>query len=224
VPTLKNPAAWQLGLGVSIAAVATLALAGCSSGSSSSPAGSGSPAGSSSTGSSGSAAGSSSSPSAASSGSAPSWAAALGPGTTVTPPQSVAPGHGSPGAAVLGYVRSLSNKDPDGACGYAAPSEQSACTSSLTQAPKDQLPYFHNEAIAYVVTHGTQALVGITGSLCSPGSTPECVTNTDPAAVFSSGKSFASLWSQAQAASSSSSNSYSLAPCVEVSGKWYLGV
>jgi hypothetical protein len=202
VRTLKNPAAWRLGLRVSIAAGATLALAACSSGSSSGSAG---------------ASGS------GSSGSTPSWAAALGPGTTVTLPRSVTPGHDSPGAAVLGYVNSLTDKDPKAACGYAEPSEQSACASSFAQASKDQLPYGRNMVIGYVATHGTQALVGITGTLCSPGSKPECATNTNPAAVLSSGKSFASLWSQAQS-SSSSSNSYAPAPCVEVSGKWYLGV
>jgi hypothetical protein len=158
--------------------------------------------------------------------SAPSWAAALGSDTTVTGPQSVAPGHGSPGAAVQGYVTSLTNKDAAGACGYVDPTAQASCKSSLTQAPKDQLPYFKNEALGYVVTHGTQALAGITGSLCAPGSTPECSsTNSDPAAIFSSAKPFATLWSQALAASNSSnSNAYSLAPCIEVSGQWYIDI
>jgi hypothetical protein len=157
--------------------------------------------------------------------SAPSWAAALGSDTTVTGPQSATPGHGSPGAAVQGYVGTLTSKDPTGACGYLEPSAQAACKSSFAQAPTGQLPYFKNEALGYVVTHGTQALAGITGSLCAPGSTPECSTNTDPAAVFSSAKPFATLWSQALAANnSSSSNAYSLAPCIEVSGQWYIDI
>ena len=156
--------------------------------------------------------------------SAPSWAAALGPGATVTPPQSPAPGHGSPGAAVQGYITGLTSKDPAGACDYIDPTAQASCKSSFTQVAKDQLPYAKNEALGYVVTHGTQALAGITGSLCAPGSTPECSTNTDPAAVFSSAKPFATLWSQALAANNSSSNAYSLAPCIEVSGQWYIDI
>ena len=211
---LQNPPAGRLGLVVTFAAAA-LALAGCASGSSSSSA----------AGSSGSSAGSASSaPAGGSSGSQPSWAAALGPGTTVTPPQSVAPGHGSPGAAVQGYITALSSKDAAGACGYVQPSAQAECTSGFTQLPKDQLPYAKNEALGYVVTDGTQALAGITGSLCSPGSTPACGTNTDPAAIFSSAKPFATLWSQALAANNSSSNAYSLAPCIEVSGQWYIDI
>jgi hypothetical protein len=157
--------------------------------------------------------------------SAPSWAAALGSDTTVAGPQSAAPGHGSPGAAVQGYITALNNKDAAGVCGYIEPSEQSACTSGLTQLPKNQLPYAKNAALGYIVTHGTQALVGITGSLCSPGSTPECSTNTDPAAIFSSAKPFATLWSQALAANNNTSSSaYSLAACIEVSGQWYVDI
>jgi hypothetical protein len=214
---LKHPAAGRLSLAVTIAA---LALAGCSAGGSSSPASSGSSA-------SPAAMGGSSSPasSGSSGGSAPSWAAALGPGTTVTPPQSAAPGHESPGAAVQGYVAAFFNKDLAAACDYAEPSVQSACKTDVAKIPSGTtLPSMQNEALGYVATHGTQALVGITGSICTPGATPACTTNSDPAAIFSSGKPFATQWSQAQAAAAKSSNAYSLLPCIQVGGQWYADV
>jgi hypothetical protein len=186
------------GLGLVVAAAIALALAGCSSGSS-----------------------------------APPWAAALGTGTTVTAPQSAAPGHGSPGAAVQGYVGGFFHndiatydKDVTAACGYLQPSAQSACTPpSGTQPPSGtKLPYAQHEALGYIATHGKQALVGTTGTTCVPGSTPECETNNDPAAIFSSAKPFATLWSQAQAAVTSGINSYALVPCIQINGQWYIDV
>jgi hypothetical protein len=157
--------------------------------------------------------------------SAPSWAAALGTGTTVTGPQSASPGHDSPGAAVQGYVSTFFAKNLQAACDYVEPSVQSKCKSDLAKIPSGtKLPYMQNEALGYVATNGTQALVGITGSVCSPTATPPCTTNKDPAAIFSSGKPFATLWSQAQAAQNNSSSAYSLAPCIQVNGQWYVDV
>ena len=46
-----------------------------------------------------------------------------------------------------------------------------------------------------------------------------CVSNSDPAAVLDSGKSFAALWTQAMG---TLSGAYSPIPCVRVSGTWYL--
>jgi hypothetical protein len=49
---------------------------------------------------------------------------------------------------------------------------------------------------------------------------PKCFTNNDPAAIFSTKKSFGTLWTQAN--QSNSENVYSLATCIEISGHWYL--
>ena len=81
-----------------------------------------------------------------------------------------------------------------------------------------QLPNFKNFGIGYVAIDGTKALIGITGTICVPHQTPKCFTNTDPAAIFKSGKPFATLWTQAVAAPA---NVYSLSPAVKVNGKWY---
>lgn len=151
----------------------------------------------------------------------PSWASGLGPGVTVTAPQS-SPAANSPGAVFLGFTKALSAKDYAGLCSYYQPSIQSQCKSSLARLSSSKLPYAKNVGIGYVAIDGTRALVGSTGTYCSPGDTPECYTNTDPAAVFSSGKPFSQLWTAATTnTSSSSSNVYQLSAVQEINGKWY---
>ena len=183
-----------------------LALAGCSMGSS---------------GSTGTAPASPSYGAGSSGGALPSWAPALGSGVTVSAAAQAGPGNGSPAAAVQGEISALAAKDFKALCAYQEPSVQAKCDSQASQAAslKDQLPYIVNPGLGYVVTDGTKALVGTTGKFCVPGQSPECVTNTDPAAVLSSGKSFASLWAAAVAAGSAT---YSPTPVVEIGGKWYI--
>jgi hypothetical protein len=141
---------------------------------------------------------------------------------TVTGPGQVAPGHGSPGAALTGFIAALSAKDPATACGYISV-ESARCEAQAGQALRDQLPYGVSFKIGYVAVSGTRALAGFTGKICSPGATPECMTNTNPAAVFSAGDTFAALWTQTVGPNSSATSSYTLEPCVEVGGKWYVG-
>lgn len=155
----------------------------------------------------------------------PKWASALGAGVTVTGPEQVAPGHGSPGAALAGLLAALSSKDPAASCDYiyaTYPASLARCRAELGQIPRNQMPYSESVKIGYVAIDGTRALVGVTGTICSPGSTPECVTNADPARIFSTRESFATLW--ARTVNSSSANTYSLLPCVEVGGRWYVGL
>lgn len=89
----------------------------------------------------------------------------------------------------------------------------------MGQMPASSLPYWKNAAIGYVVIDGNQAAVGMTGTFCTPGQSPECFTNNDPAAVFSVGLSFSGLWENAN---SNSATQYSLTPCEKVGGKWYV--
>jgi len=151
----------------------------------------------------------------------PSWAPALGAGVTVSAPRQPGPGHDSPAAAVQGEISALAAKDFEALCAYQEPAVQAKCDSQAGQAAslKDQLPYTVNPGLGYVAIDGTKALVGTTGKFCVPGQSPECVTNTDPAAVFSSGKSFASMWTAAVAAGPTV---YSPTPCAEIGGKWYI--
>jgi hypothetical protein len=195
---------------------ALLALAGCSSGSSSSSAAGG-------------ATGTAPSATASPSSSAPAWASALGSGVTVVAPETVAPGSDSPGAAMAGFINVINTKKYTDACSYLPPSAQSQCRAELGSVSSSLLasnmPFAKNAGLGYVAIDGTQALVGTTGEYCSPGQSPECFTNNSPAAILDSGKSFSALWKTAVAETSSNStgpNVYTLFPCEEVGGKWYL--
>jgi hypothetical protein len=152
----------------------------------------------------------------------PRWVAALGPGVTVTEPVPVAPGHGSPGAAVTGALAALSSKDPAALCGYAYAyaSPEAQCEAEISRSARNHAGYVASVKIGYVAIDGTRALVGFTGKVCPPGSKPECLTNVDPSAIFSTGSTFTTLW--AETVNPTSSHAYTLLPCVEVGGKWYV--
>jgi hypothetical protein len=154
----------------------------------------------------------------------PTWVAALGPGVTVTEPGPVAPGHGSPGAALAGLLAALSSRDPAALCEYTNADANSVaqCKTAVNRIPRDQVAYVASVKIGYVAIDGTRALVGFTGKVCPPGSTPACLTNADPSAIFSTGHTFTTLWAQT-VSPTTSSNAYTLLPCVEVGGKWFAG-
>jgi hypothetical protein len=155
-------------------------------------------------------------------GSQPSWAAGLGSGVTVVPPGSTSPGQDSPGDVMAGVYSSITKGPITDFCKYEMPAQQTSCNSSFSQLTKadvaSQLPSFKNFGIGYVAIDGDKGLIGITGTVCVPNQTPKCFTNTDPAAIFKSGKPFATLWTQAVAAPA---NAYSLSPVVKINGKWY---
>ena len=140
------------------------------------------------------------------------------------PPRSELPGHGVPGQAIAGELAEIKAKNLVGACSYMDPRTLTTCKSQASQVPAnedDELPYFTNGAIGYTVEEGSEALVGTTGTFCSPTATPECFTNTKPAAIFSAGdKTFSQLWSEA--VNSTSDNTYTLAPAVLINGEWYV--
>jgi hypothetical protein len=182
-----------------------LAVTGCSSGSASSSAG----------GSGASVA--ASAPAATPSSTAPSWAAALGPGVTVVPPGTAAPGHGSPGAVLAGLFLALKDKSATEYCGYAEPTVQAQCKSALSQTSASQFPSVKNGTPGYVVIDGDKAVAGITGTLCPAGQTG-CIRNTDPAAVFTTLHTFSTLWKNAITPSST----YSLEALTKISGNWYI--
>ncbi len=88
--------------------------------------------------------------------------------------------------------------------------------------PASDAPTVGNFVLGYVAVAGDEALVGSTGTFCTPHQTPACVSNDDPAAIFSEAKSFTELWAESVAAAESTTNSYSLIPCVKVDGAWYI--
>ena len=151
-----------------------------------------------------------------------SWAPALGSGVTVQAPAQVSAGTGSPAAAVEGVLTAVGSGQFALECNYVEPSEQATCKTGAAAFNASDSPSFKNVKIGYVATDGAKALVGATGTFCVPNANPECYTNSDPAAIFSTQKSFSSLWTATNSSSSSSQNAYSLVPCVEVSGHWYV--
>jgi hypothetical protein len=149
----------------------------------------------------------------------PIWVPALGPDVKVTGPGQVAPGHGSPGAAFAGALAALSSADPATACNYTY--ADAGCTAALSRTPQKQRAHGVSVRIGYVAIDGSRALLGFTGKICLTGARPECITNTDPAAIFSTGSTFEVLWTQA--VGPDRGPGYGLQPLTEVGGKWYLG-
>jgi hypothetical protein len=216
-----DPAGWQAlpqrgeefmnirsGLAAGVFAAVAVAASGCSSSGSSTPSGNV-------TGSAVAATGTTSAN--------PSWAAGLGPAVTVVPPTSATAGNGSPQAVVTGVATVEDSGNYTSVCTYYAPNIQSECKSQVSaevsaspSAMASQVGTIKNLAIGYTAIRGNQALVGATGTFCASG---KCSTNTDPAALFSSGKTFSALWAEAD---NQNASVYSLAACTKVDGKWYL--
>ena len=187
-------------------AASLLAVTGCSSASSSSSANSSE------------ASATASAPTAAApSSTAPPWTAALGTGMTVVPPGTAAPGHGSPGAVVAGVLLAIKDKSGSAYCGYSEPSVQAQCNSEFAQITASQFPTEKNGAPGYIVIDGSKAVAGLTGTECVSGQTG-CVTNTNPAALFTTLHTFDALWKNAI---TPTQTTYSLNPLVEVNGNWY---
>jgi hypothetical protein len=150
------------------------------------------------------------------------WASALGTGITVIPPAPSAPGNSSPGAVVQGIVTANATNQLASGCAYVEPSFEAQCSQDAASALASQIVSVKNFAIGYVVIDGTQALVGYTGTTCGADLAPQCETNTNPAAIFSTGQSFQTLWTEANDFNSSNANTYSLYPCIEINGQWYI--
>lgn len=117
-----------------------------------------------------------------------------------------------------GTLAAFNGKDFAKSCSYTEPATQAGCKSEASQIPASKTPTAKNFAIGYVVIDGDKAVVGTTGTVCTPGNSPECFTNNDPSAVFSTLSSFSELWSNAI----KNSSGYSLAPCVKINGDWYI--
>ena len=157
----------------------------------------------------------------------PAWAKSLGPGVTVTDSSSAKAGDGSPAGVLLTEMKDIQSGHFVETCSLVEPSQQGSCKSEMGSVPaaslKADMPTFKNIAVAYTAIDGDKALMGITGSVCMANATPKCSTGTDAAAVaiFDSGKSFATLWSEAVKSGTSDSSAYALAPVIKINGVWY---
>ncbi len=149
------------------------------------------------------------------------WEKALGAGVVVIPPRYAAPGHGSPGAAVQGFVSALDGRQLKLWCSYYEPSFQATCRSDAANFVAADLPTFKNFALGYVAIDGNKALAGSTGTDCIANGKPKCSSNANPAAIFSTGGTFKSLWAKTLAAYNNTANVYSLDLCIKIGGGWY---
>jgi hypothetical protein len=153
----------------------------------------------------------------------PGWARALGRGVVVTAPSATAAGHGRPGAALQGEVDAIDSGKPARACPYFPPASQPGCKAAFAGSSASDGVSVSHFTLGYVAVRGTEALVGSTGKYCAAAQAPECSSNSNPAALFEHGKSFAALWTEAISQDSGgATNVYSLAPCVRVGGRWYV--
>jgi hypothetical protein len=128
---------------------------------------------------------------------------------------------------VQSYIDALNGGNLRSLCPLIEPAGQATCRQALSGAASGNGTSFSHFALGYVVIDGDRALVGLTGTYCNPGEKPRCTTNSDPAALFSApGSTFDTLYTTAVAAQSPSTtdNSYSLAPCTMVGGRWYLDI
>jgi hypothetical protein len=152
---------------------------------------------------------------------APAWAKSLGSGVTVTGSSTAKAGDGSPAGVFLSLLKDIRAGKFSPMCAFYQPSLQSKCKSQIGSIPaaevKSVLPTYKDLVPSYTAFDGDKALVGSTGAVCAAGS---CSTNTNPAALFDSGKSFSTLW-QAPADGSNSS-AYALIRLIKVNGTWYL--
>lgn len=118
---------------------------------------------------------------------------------------------------MAGLVLAIENKSATAYCGYLEPTFQAQCKSELSQTPTSQFPTAKNVTPGYVVIDGDKAVAGNTGTLCATGKTG-CITNNDPAAIFSTLRTFSMLWKNT---TTPSATKYSLEPLTKINGNWY---
>lgn len=151
----------------------------------------------------------------------PAWVKSLGPGVTVTHSSSATAGDGTPAGVFLTEIKDVQSRHFVEMCSVIEPSQQAGCKSELGSRPVAGMPTFKTIVITYTATDGDKALIVITGSVCPPSANPKCSTNTDPAAGFDSGKSFATLWNETTNSGTSNNNVYPLNPFIKINGAWY---
>jgi len=133
----------------------------------------------------------------------------------------VSAGHGSPKAAVEGFLTALQTGNGGSSwCAYINPSDLQQCQEGAASVAITITGTF---SLGNQVIQGTQALVAVTGNLCvhdeeDTTTTIDCSSNSNANAGLPPGAgSFSEAYSNA-----SGSNGSTTAPCVEVNGSWYI--
>jgi hypothetical protein len=153
-----------------------------------------------------------SSPASVTGSSAPATATSSAP---PSPAAVVAPGYDTPEDAVDGLIQAELAGNGSDLCSYLAPSSQPVCDQDQQASP---LPAFTGSAaVAGDVISGSEALVAVTGSICSGDG--GCTSNSDPSVGMPNGQeSFAQAYGEAL----ENSGGFSAVPCIEQNGMWYV--
>jgi len=132
-----------------------------------------------------------------------------------SPDPVVAPGYGTPEDAVDGLIQAELAGNGSDLCSYLVPSSQSVCDQDQQASP---LPAFTGSVtVDGEVISGSEALVAVTGSICSGDG--GCNSNSDPSVGMpNSQETFAQAYGQAL----NSSGSFSAVPCIEENRMWYV--
>jgi hypothetical protein len=141
--------------------------------------------------------------------------AAVTSSASSSPTPVVAPGYDTPQDAVDGLLQAELADNGSALCSYLVPSSQSVCDQDQQSSP---LPAFTGSAaVAGAVKSGSEALVAVTGTICSGDG--GCNSNSDPSVGMPNGQeSFTQAYSQAL----NNSGGFSAVPCIEENGKWYV--
>jgi len=132
-----------------------------------------------------------------------------------SPTPVVAPGDNTPEDAVDGLLQAELAGNGSELCSYLLPSSQSVCDQDEQASP---LPAFTGSAMVDGdVISGSEALVAVTGSICSSGG--GCTSNSDSTVGMPNDQE---TFSQAYDQALNSSGSFSAVPCIEENGMWYV--
>jgi hypothetical protein len=141
-------------------------------------------------------------------------------GTSTRVGQGASPGHATPEDAVDGYLTAFMAGGSSW-CSYIDPASQGSCEAGLTQGSVQMTGKF---TVKSEVTEGSEALVGVLGSVCvhenlEETTTDYCNNNTNIDSGMPSGSlSFTDAYA---AVTSAKSSVLSPVPCIEVNGLWY---
>jgi len=133
---------------------------------------------------------------------------------------SIKPGHDTPQDAVEGLIRAELSGNFNLACSYIDPSAKSTCVTAFSQ-PQAVPTFTGNFTVAGAVISGTEALVELTGRVCTAGS--GCDANSDPSEGMPAGSTtFAQVYNNLINPSANANNSMSPVPCELINKSWYV--
>jgi hypothetical protein len=141
-----------------------------------------------------------------------------GSGRAQPPAPPPAPGHQSPQAATVGFIRGLAAGAKD-ACVYVAPQNLVPCASAF---PASTTFSIANLGIGATTTRGTQAVVTVTGKFCTTqtGQTT-CATNINQTTGQPRGNT-AAAFATAYHPAVQESIGHRAIPCLSIGGQWYV--